>query len=653
MKKTILVVIGASLCASAAAARRPMTIDDVIALRQAFDVQFSPDGSRLAFVVREWDRTHDRFIADIHAVDVVSGNVTRLTNTPERDRSPRWNPRAGELAFLSEVDGRVQVHVLDAGTRQRRVLFRHGSSISAFRWHPDGASVVFIAPDPEPPGSESRSTKPVMLIGEDDPLSRLWLYDGTTRQVMPLTDGKSHVVGAEVSPDGTAVAFTSEPSPRWPDFMQREVFVMPLTGGSPRVMTSNAVAESMLRWSPDGTRLSWLAATDGNVLGVGPQRVHVVPAAGGAARVLAPAFDGYIEQYEWAADGKTLVIAAGVGVARRIYRLPLGDGPLEPITEGDGAFGPFAMSKQGRIAYLHQTPDRPGDLWIKTDARDAPRRLTDLNPQAQEWALGKVETIRWKSDGLEIEGLVVYPLDYQPGKRYPLILQIHGGPESAHTRSFMADWGNDPHVYAAAGYVTFLPNFRSSSNYGARFAQGAGANSAAAEDGVFGDLMTGLDALIEKGVADPARLAIKGWSYGGYMTSWVIGHSQRFKVAAYGAGDTNLVSYYGTASINPGFDILNEAPYDNFAKWIERSPLMSVAKVKTPCLIFQGEKDTIVPLGQSLEFHKALKHFGVPTRLVVYPGEAHGLSEPSYMRDKMQREFEWFEKYLKQPAGSY
>jgi dipeptidyl aminopeptidase/acylaminoacyl peptidase len=362
--------------------------------------------------------------------------------------------------------------------------------------------------------------------------------------------------------------------------------------------------------------------------------------------VLAPRFDGYIQQHEWR-DKDSFIIWAGLHVNERLFTLSADDEPTS-ITAGEGNFGPFAVNGFGtRLVLLHETPQRPGDVWLRTGDSEPMRQVSHLNPEVEGVALGRVETVRWASaDGVDIEGLVVFPTDYHEGRRYPTILQVHGGPEGAHTLGFIADWSNDPHVYAGAGYVTLLPNFRSSSNYGARFAHGVGTNSAALEDGVFQDLMTGIDQLVQRGIADPDRLAVKGWSYGGYSTSWIIGHTDRFKVAAYGAGDTNLVSYYGTAVINPGFDMMNEAPYGNFERWIERSPLTSVARVKTPCLIFQGEKDTIVPLGQSQEFYRALKHFKVPTKLVVYPDQPHGLGVPSYQRDKMQREFEWIDKYL-------
>jgi dipeptidyl aminopeptidase/acylaminoacyl peptidase len=492
----------------------------------------------------------------------------------------------------------------------------------------------------------------VIVVDEEPESSRLWRFDARSGTARPLTEPGSYVVEARVSPDGRSVAFLAQPSPRFLDSFSRELYLEPLDGGPPQRLTTNTETEFGVRWSPDGSTLSYLAPSDGNPLGVGPPRVHVVPAAGGDVRVLAPTFEGYIQQHEWR-DGTTFVVSAGLHVNEHLFTLAASGGEPIPVTTGEGNFGPFAVDRSGScLVFVHETPEQPGDLWLR-DGRGPMRRLSALNPEAEGLALGRVETVRWKSaDGLEIEGLLVYPTDHQPGRRVPTILEVHGGPEGAHTRGFLAAWHNDPHVYAGAGYATFLPNFRSSSNYGARFAHGAGANSAALEDGVFDDLMSGIDALVQKGIADPDRLAVKGWSYGGYSTSWIIGHTDRFKAAAYGAGDTNLVSYYGTASINPGFDMMNEAPYASLERWIERSPLVSAGRVRTPCLIFQGEKDTIVPIGQSQEFYRALRHYKVPTRLVVYPDQPHGLQIPSYQRDKMEREREWIEKYVPSSPSS-
>jgi dipeptidyl aminopeptidase/acylaminoacyl peptidase len=277
-----------------------------------------------------------------------------------------------------------------------------------------------------------------------------------------------------------------------------------------------------------------------------------------------------------------------------------------------------------------------------------PVLLTRLNPQVESLTLAQVEAVKWTSnDGTEIEGLLVYPVGYQTGRRYPLLTYIHGGPEGAYTKGFNASWSAFPQVYAGAGYAVFMPNFRGSSNYGAKFAQ---SNAKLVGKVDYEDILSGVDHLIKIGLADENRLAVAGWSYGGYMSAWIIGHTDRFKCAAYGAGLSNAVSYWGTADIVQSRERLHGGtPWEARKTFEEQSPLNYLTSVKTPALIFHGEKDGRVPLGQSLETYRTLKRLGVTTQLVIYPDQGHGLLTPSYQLDKMRREFAWIEKYL---AGS-
>jgi dipeptidyl aminopeptidase/acylaminoacyl peptidase len=274
-----------------------------------------------------------------------------------------------------------------------------------------------------------------------------------------------------------------------------------------------------------------------------------------------------------------------------------------------------------------------------------PILLTRLNPQIESFTLGQVESVKWIStDETEVEGLIVFPVGYQTGKRYPLLTYIHGGPESAYTKTFNATWSAFPQVYAGAGYAVFMPNFRGSSNYGAKFAK---SNAKLAGKVDYEDIMSGVDHLIKLGVADENKLAVAGWSYGGYMSGWIIGHTNRFKCAAYGAGLSDAISYWGTADIVFQRERLHGGvPWESRKLFDEQSPLNYLTNVKTPTLIFHGEKDERVPLGQSQETYRTLKRLGVTTQLIVYPDQGHGLAVPSYQLDKMRREFEWIDKYL-------
>jgi len=639
---------------SALPAGRPMSFEDIIGLKRASDPQISPDGSRVAFVVSEWDRERDAHNTDLYLVATSGESPVRLTYDPKNDRSPRWSPDGSSLAFLSNrEEDKFQIFVLRIPGGEPRKLTSHGESIADFEWSPDGKTIAFLAPEPkekEKPKEGSKEKKPEtkkpVVVDQDPENAHLWLLDVASEQVTRVTRGSFHVADASFAPDGKSIAYIAQNSPKVADSLTAELYVIPVGGGDPRRLSSNTYSESQLRWSPDGRQIAYLSEADGNPA-AGPSRIHVLPASGGEPRVLARRFDGYIRDFSWSKDGASFVFSADLRVNRHLFQLPAADGEPKQLTTEDGLNGPFSVDASGQtLAFIQEGPARPADVWTLRLTDTSGRQLTRLNPQAQEWALGKVETLRWKStDGTEIEGLVVYPIDYQAGRRYPTILEVHGGPEGAYMRGFLATHGTFPHIYAASGYVTLLPNFRGSSNYGAKFAQ---ANRADVGGGDYQDCMSGVDHLIALGVADPDRLAIKGWSYGGYMSGWVVGHTTRFKAAAYGAGLANAVSYYGTADIQFSRENLHGGtPYSNRSRWDERSPLSYVDQVKTPCLIFHGEKDERVPVGQSQEFYMGLRKHNVPARLVIYPGEPHGLRVPSYQFDKMKRELEWIESYVR------
>ncbi|MGH9768187.1 MAG: S9 family peptidase, partial [Blastocatellia bacterium] len=431
-----------------------------------------------------------------------------------------------------------------------------------------------------------------------------------------------------------------------------EVFITPanLTNAphdtaQSKQITKGGGAENQPRFSPDGRWISYLAHADGDA-NVGPERIHVVAATGGESRPMGKDFDGYISSYRWVFDSQRVVFLAALGVNANLYTMRVGDPAPMLMTRNDGVTTGFSMTVDGmNIAYVHESPRMPTEVALLNARNMIPILLTRLNPQIESLTLGQVEAVKWTSnDGTEIEGLLVYPIGYQTGKRYPLLTYIHGGPEGAYAKGFNANWSAFPQVYAGAGYAVFMPNFRGSSNYGAKFAQ---SNAKLVGKVDYEDILSGVDHLIKLGVADENRLAVAGWSYGGYMSAWIIGHANRFKCAAYGAGLSNAVSYWGTADIVHQRERLHGGtPWDARKMFDEQSPLSYLTNVKTPALIFHGEKDERVPLGQSLETYRTLKRLGVKTQLVVYPDQGHGLTVPSYQLDKARREFEWIEKYL-------
>ncbi len=646
-----------SVFSASAQTKRAMTPDDVVALNRASDAQIAMDSRRVAFVVTSWDRENDRYNSDIWMVNDARETV-RLTSNPKRDDHPRWAPDLRRIAFLSERpsdrnDAGAQIYLVNAQGGEPAPLTAHKAPVLDFEWSPDGRYIAFIAEE----AREKPKTKPPVVVDEDYRYAQLWLVEVATQQVRQVTKGKQHIAGFNWAWNGQQIVFTARATPKLMDTNTTEVFVAPVAWQSPTVdtaslkpLTQGNGAKAEPRFSPDGRWISYLAHSDGDA-NAGPDRIHLIPASGGPAgtmppRVLAKKFDGYIHSYRWTFDSQRFIFNAGLSVNEQIYTMAIGDEQPIAMTRSDGVNPSFSITPDGmNIAFVHENPRIPSEVALLAARIMVPVFLTQLNPQAQEFALGQVDAIKWKSnDGAEIEGVLVYPVGYQTGKRYPLLTYIHGGPEGAYTKSFNASWSGFPQVYAANGYVVFLPNFRGSSNYGAAFAQ---SNAKLVGKVDYEDILSGVDDLVKRGIADESRLAVAGWSYGGYMSGWIIGHTNRFKCAAYGAGLSNAVSYWGNADIVAQRERLHGGtPWDARKMFDEQSPLTYLTNAKTPTLIFHGEKDERVPLGQSQESYRTLKRLGVPTQLVIYPDQGHGILVPSYQLDKMRREFAWIEKYV-------
>ncbi|HKE04420.1 MAG TPA: S9 family peptidase, partial [Blastocatellia bacterium] len=613
---SIVLVLLFTAAAVPAQAKRAMAPEDVVSLNRASDAQMSPDARRIAFVVSSWDRENDRFNSDIWLVDEVRQAV-RLTSHPKRDDSPRWSPDARRIAFLSErgadADAGAQIFLLNPAGGEPVQLTWHKAPIQSFEWSPDGRLIAFIAEE----GREKPKTKPPVVVDEDYRFAQLWIVDVASREIKPLTKGSRHITAFNWSSDGSRIVFTARATPKLMDNETTEVFVTPATlqnapydTAQSKRITNGGGAENQPRFSPDGRWISYLAHADGDA-NVGPERIHIVAATGGEPRALPANFDGYISSYRWVLDSQRLVFLAALGVNAYLYTMKIGDTAPMLMTRNEGVTTGFSMTVDGNnIAYVHESPRMPAEVALLNARNMIPILLTRLNPQIEALTLGQVEAVKWFSnDETEIEGLLVYPVGYQTGRRYPLLTYIHGGPEGAYTKGFNSSWSAFPQVYAGAGYAVFMPNFRGSSNYGAKFAQ---SNAKLVGKVDYEDIMSGVDHLIKLGVADENRLAVAGWSYGGYMSGWIIGHTDRFKCAAYGAGLSNAVSYWGTADIVEQRERLHGGtPWEARVMFDEQSPLNYLTKVKTPALIFHGEKDERVPLGQSLETYRTLKRLGV------------------------------------------
>jgi dipeptidyl aminopeptidase/acylaminoacyl peptidase len=658
-----IVVATALLClplarASAGEKPRPMTVEDVMKVRHIMETAISPDGGSVVYVVSEADLKGGRYNTDLWLI--TPDKLTRkLTNGPGQDDAPRWSPDGKRIAFLSDRDGKTQLWVISPRGGEARKLTDSKTPVREPAWAPDGKRLAYLAADPdsEEEAKRKRDRADVVVVDRDIKMDHLHLVPAAGGASRRLTAGDFSVLNFCWSPDGKQIAYAAAPSRRATHLFHSDLHVLSVAEGQARPLVQREGLDAHPKWSPDGKQLAFLSS-DGQPTWLGGLSVCVVPAAGGTPRNVSKGLDGVTpltsEFYGWSADGQSIRLAVDTRATRQLFAVTVADGAVKPLTSGQRVHDRFSFGADGRrAAFLIDEPTGPREVCVTDLAKFQPQRLTRTNPQLAGIALGAVEPFRWKSfDGLEIHGLLIKPVGYRAGTRYPLLTYVHGGPALQFAHAFSVYPLGPPqasrypvHVLAGQGYAIFCPNPRGSAGYGEKFRR---ANVKDWGGGDYRDIMTGVDRLIEQGLADPQRLGIMGWSYGGYMTSWVITQTDRFKAASAGAGVTNLVSMYGQTDI-PAFleTYFAGVPWQQRELYAKHSAMSNAGKIKTPTLIQHGEKDERVPLAQSQELHAALKRNGVPVEFVVYPRQGHNPSEPQLQRDVLQRNVDWFNRWLR------
>ncbi|HZM98263.1 MAG TPA: S9 family peptidase, partial [Pyrinomonadaceae bacterium] len=441
-------------------------------------------------------------------------------------------------------------------------------------------------------------------------------------------------------------AFGHVKSPVANDWPTSDVSIVEVATGKISELANSAAAETSPLYSPDGKSIAVLTS-DVPVRWAGSGIIQIFSTTGGAPRNAVGSFDAQPAVAGWSADGKRIYFSEAKGTGTQIYSLDVAANRIEEIKTTSAVLSAIHLNRPGTtFAFVRQTSDTPGDAFIASAADFTPVQITRVNEGLQIPAVGRTEVITWKSkDGKDIEGLLTYPVGYQAGQRVPLILNVHGGPAGVFQQTFIGGRGVYPlATFASRGYAILRPNPRGSSGYGTAFRQ---ANIKDWGFGDYQDLMTGVDKVIAMGVADPGRLGVMGWSYGGFMTSWIVTQTQRFKAASAGAPVTNLMSFNGTADI-PAFipDYFGGQFWEVMDLYQKHSPAFNVKGVSTPTMIQHGEADVRVPISQGYEFYNALKVKGVPTRMLVLPRQPHGPTEPKMQLAAMKANLEWFEKYI-------
>ena len=655
LKYSVLILFTLSL---AQAGTKKMTVEDSLAIHRVASPKFSPDGNWVLYTETEWDRKNDRQVSHLWLGRATGGSAPmKLTAGEKGETAPQWAPDGSHIAFLADrgaADSKSgnQIWLIRPDGGEAEKLTSEDTGIAEYQWAPNGKRIAYITADtPNDKADREKRKKDkfdAILVDADYNYSHLWTIDADGKNKKRVTEGAFSASTPRWSPDSKSIAYVqSSMGKQESSFFDlnadrnSDIYVVSADGGSPKRLTSNPGPDSSPQWSPDGSEIAYLSAMDPRSWAEKVD-VVVIPAAGGSPKDLTKDFPDSATSPKWAPDGKSVFWDAEEGVHRHIFRVPINGGKIVHITEGQMIYADFDLSADGnRIASTADNSMSPADIWIINVNGNGRTRISHANPQFDDFAVAKSEAVRWKGpDNFEVEGWVTYPLDYQAGKKVPMILNIHGGPYGANTARYDAR----TQIFAAHGYAVLAPNPRGSTGYGSKFEQ---ANIADWGGKDFGDVMAGVDAMIAKGVADPDKLVVMGGSYGGFMTFWTITQTNRFKAAIGHAGISDWYSFYGQSDI-PGLMAYGFAgqPWNAAATYRKYSPITYVDKVKTPIMITHGEQDRRVAIQQAEEYYRGLKGNGVEAIFIRYPREGHGITEPNHQIDLVGRQLDWFQKHL-------
>jgi dipeptidyl aminopeptidase/acylaminoacyl peptidase len=655
----------AALCLSplAAQTRRPLQPDDIFEIKTVGDPRISPDGQWIAYTVTSLDRREDAADTDIYMVPASGGEPIRLTGSRKPETSPRWSPDGRYLAFLSSRDGKkTQVYLLDRRGGEAQAITDYKTGASAIAWSPDGTRLALLVPDPDPNESAApdadKKPKPHVITrlqfkrdgeGYLNTITRqLHVFDIASKTDVQITSDTWDAGAPVWSPDGKLIAFSANRTDNPDANDNSDIFVVEPAKGAPvRRLTIYEGSDSSPVFSPDGQSIAYIQGGDPKDIWYATNNIAMVSVAGGAPKILTTGLDRNLRSPQFAPNGEGIAfLLESAGNVHQAW-VPAGGGPINRVVTGEREISAYDTAKNGDTAMLVSTPQLPGEVFV-TRARQCcePVRLTHVNDAfLAKIALGTVERFKAKSaDGTMIDAYLTRPPAAAPG-RLPTVLRIHGGPVSQYSTGFNLEW----QMLAAQGFAVVAANPRGSSGYGSAFSRAIWADWGNKD---YEDVMAAVDHLVATGVADPDRLGVGGWSYGGILTDHVITKTGRFKAAISGASEFNYLANYGTDHYQRQWEAELGLPWQNTAAWIRISPFYRLDQITTPTLVLGGADDVNVPILGGEQLYQGLKRLGRETELIVYPGETHAIRRPSFQKDRYERYIAWYSKYLKPKASN-
>jgi len=638
------------LLALAPAAAQAQTVDQILSLHRAAGTpQISPDGRLVAYTVQRTNWDDNAYETDIWLADAQSGASRQLTTSKKSSLAPAWSPDGSRLAFISDRTDKRQMYVIDPHGGEAEALTSLDDGVGSFAWAPDGRSIAYAATEPKSAAMKDRDKKygEFQVVDADQRMTQLFLLTVASRETRQLTHGAFTVGRYAWSPDGTRIAFDHQVNGSPGSGGTADISIVTVADGALRDLVTQDGPDTHPVWSPDGSQIAFESAMANAAFFYTNHPIAVVAAAGGTPTPLTAAFDEDAAIVAWKSNG--LFFTASERTYAYLYRLDVASRAIAKVDPVDRSVtSGCTMSKDGATyACLRADASSIAEVFV------AGRKLTNLNAQTSGWRSGTLEVVSWKSqDGTAVDGVLHKPADFDPSRKYPLLVVIHGGPTGVSRAIPYTSTIYPIDVWVPRGTLVLEPNYRGSAGYGEKFRS---LNVRNLGVGDAWDVLSGIDALAAKGMIDANRVGVMGWSQGGYISAFLATHdAARFKAISVGAGISDWMTYYVNTDIHPFTrQYLKGTPWDDPDIYAKTSPITYVKGAKTPTLIQHGATDQRVPLPNAYELYQGLQDNHVPSKLIVYKGFegiGHGPSKPKSHRATMEHNLEWFDQYLFQAA---